>query len=119
MFSGRKPVAPPNSITPSKRHGFCFSKYLDDLEQERTLAAELVSKPYSFIIDKQHRWSKWAAHGNFDHDKALTGDDLIATRHYHDLAPKTGEEYELQDRLLRTGERSFVLMVAGEKAGRS
>jgi hypothetical protein len=45
----------PNSITPSKRHGFCFSKYLHDLEQERALAAELVSKPDSFIIDKQHR----------------------------------------------------------------
>src|ERR1700682_3032100 len=59
-----------------------FLKYLDDLEQERALAAELVSKPYSFIIDKQHRWSKWAApkksDGSFDHDKALTGDDLIA-----------------------------------------
>jgi hypothetical protein len=66
-----------------------FLKYLDDLEQERALAAELVSKPYSFVIDKQHRWSKWTAHGNFDHDKALTGDDLIATRHYHDLDPKT------------------------------
>jgi type I restriction enzyme M protein len=59
-----------------------FLKYLDDLEQERALAAELVSKPYSFIIDKQHRWSKWAApkkaDGTFDHDAALTGDDLIA-----------------------------------------
>lgn len=59
-----------------------FLKYLDDLEQERALAAELVSKPYSFIIDKQHRWSNWAApkkkDGTFDHDKALTGDDLIA-----------------------------------------
>jgi hypothetical protein len=41
----------------------------------------------------------------------------IATRHYHDLDPKTGEEFELQDRLLRTGKRSFVLMVAGEKPG--
>jgi len=41
----------------------------------------------------------------------------IATRHYHDLDPKSGEEYELQDRLLRTGERSFVLMVAGELPG--
>lgn len=59
-----------------------FLKYLDDLEQERALAAELVSKPYTFIIDNQHRWSKWAApkkaDGSFDHDKALTGDDLIA-----------------------------------------
>jgi hypothetical protein len=44
-------------------------------------------------------------------------DILIATRHYHDLDPKTGEEYELRDRLLRTGERSFVLMVAGEMPG--
>jgi hypothetical protein len=42
---------------------------------------------------------------------------LIATRHYHDWNPKTGEEYELQDRLLRTGERSYVLMVAGELPG--
>ena len=94
-----------------------FLKYLDDLEQERALAAKLVSKPYSFIIDKQHRWSKWAAHGNFDHDKVLTGDDLIATRYCRDRDPKTGKEFELQDRLLRTGERSFVLMVAGEKPG--
>jgi hypothetical protein len=44
-------------------------------------------------------------------------DVLIATRIYHDLNPLTGEEYELRDRLLRTGERSFVLMVAGEKPG--
>ena len=42
---------------------------------------------------------------------------LIATRFYHDWNPLTGESYELQDRLLRTGERSFVLMVAGEKPG--
>jgi hypothetical protein len=36
---------------------------------------------------------------------------------YHDFDPKTGESFELQDRLLRTGERSFVLMVAGDKPG--
>ena len=59
-----------------------FLKYLDDLEQEKAMAAELVGKPYAFIIDKPHRWSSWAApkkaDGSFDHDKALTGDDLIA-----------------------------------------
>ncbi|MGZ9097771.1 MAG: N-6 DNA methylase [Micavibrio sp.] len=58
-----------------------FLKYLDDLEQERAMEAELVGKSYSFIIDKKHRWSQWAApkkkNGSFDHDKALTGDDLI------------------------------------------
>ncbi|MGY3388315.1 type I restriction enzyme M protein [Bradyrhizobium sp. USDA 3311] len=58
-----------------------FLKYLDDLEQERALKAELEGKPYKFIIDKDHRWSVWAApkktDGSFDHDKALTGDDLI------------------------------------------
>jgi type I restriction enzyme M protein len=25
------------------------------------MAAELVGKPYAFIIDKPHRWSSWAA----------------------------------------------------------
>ncbi|MBL4852565.1 MAG: N-6 DNA methylase [Gammaproteobacteria bacterium] len=58
-----------------------FLKYLDDLEQERAMEAELVGKPYEFIIDKQHHWSSWAApkkqDGSFDHDAALTGDDLI------------------------------------------
>jgi type I restriction enzyme M protein len=58
-----------------------FLKYLDDLEHERALKAELEGKPYGYIIDKTHRWSKWAApkksDGSFDHDKALTGDDLI------------------------------------------
>ena len=38
-----------------------FLKYLDDLEQEKAMAAELVGKPYAFIIDKPHRWSSWAA----------------------------------------------------------
>ncbi len=58
-----------------------FLKYLDDLEQERALKAELEGKPYKFIIDKAHRWTVWAApkkpDGSFDHDKALTGDDLV------------------------------------------
>jgi type I restriction enzyme M protein len=58
-----------------------FLKYLDDLEKERALEAELVGKPYEFIIDEAHRWSVWAApkkaDGTLDHDHALTGDDLI------------------------------------------
>ncbi|MGL5806896.1 MAG: type I restriction-modification system subunit M N-terminal domain-containing protein, partial [Xenococcaceae cyanobacterium] len=66
-----------------------FLKYLDDLEQERALEAELVNKPYEFIIDEAHRWSSWAApkkantsatlsnNGTMDRDNALIGDDLI------------------------------------------
>lgn len=58
-----------------------FLKYLDDLEHERALEAELIGKSYDFIIDEPHRWSSWAApkkdDGSFDHDTALTGDDLI------------------------------------------
>ena len=67
-----------------------FLKYLDDLEQERAQEAELRGQAYSFIIDEAHRWSRWAApkkpDGRFDHDNALTGDDLI---HYvnNDLFP--------------------------------
>ena len=59
-----------------------FLKYLDDLESERALEAELVGKAYEYIIDEAHRWSCWAApkkdNGEFDHDNALTGDDLIS-----------------------------------------
>jgi len=58
-----------------------FLKYLDDLEQERALEAELVGKAYEFIIDEAHRWSSWAApkkpDGKVDHDRALIGPDLI------------------------------------------
>lgn len=58
-----------------------FLKYLDDLEGERAIEQELKGKQYSFIIDQEHHWSKWAApkrsDGSFDHDTALTGDDLI------------------------------------------
>jgi len=36
---------------------------------------------------------------------------------YSDWHPTTLEPFELRDRLLRTGERSFVLMVAGELRG--
>lgn len=58
-----------------------FLKYLDDLEQERKLAAELEARDYDYIIDPEHRWSSWAApkdaNGNFDHNNALTGSDLI------------------------------------------
>lgn len=58
-----------------------FLKYLDDLEQEKASAAALTGKKHHFIIDKPYRWATWAApkkkDGSFDHDDALTGDDLI------------------------------------------
>ena len=58
-----------------------FLKYLDDLETERSLEAELTGKKYTSIIDPEYQWSAWAApkkaDGSFDHDTALIGDDLI------------------------------------------
>lgn len=58
-----------------------FLKYLDDLEASKSQKAELMMEEYSYIIDEKHRWSSWAApktaEGKFDHDNALTGDDLI------------------------------------------
>ncbi len=58
-----------------------FLKYLDDLEEERGIDAQLKGQRRKFLIDKPHRWSSWAApkksDGTFDHDSALTGDDLI------------------------------------------
>jgi len=60
-----------------------FLKYLDDFERDRATSAELTGKPYSPIIEKEYRWTTWAApkiqNGNgatkIDHN-ALTGDDL-------------------------------------------
>ena len=57
-----------------------FLKYLDGLEQDRAMEAELEGKPYPFLLDKPYRWESWAApkgkDGQIDHNKARTGDDL-------------------------------------------
>jgi len=57
-----------------------FLKYLDDLEANRKLTAELEGKTYSPIIEGAFRWSQWAApkndKGEFDHQRAMIGDDL-------------------------------------------
>ncbi|MES2676632.1 MAG: N-6 DNA methylase [Pseudomonadota bacterium] len=57
-----------------------FLKYLDALEQDKAIEAELSGKAYSFILAKAYRWEVWAApktkDGKLDHNKAMTGDDL-------------------------------------------
>ena len=58
-----------------------FLKYLDDHEKERAMEGELGGKPVGFLIDEAHRWTNWAVpkkpDGSIDHDRALTGEDLI------------------------------------------
>ena len=58
-----------------------FLKYLDDLEGEWAREATLRGKVGEFLIDAPHRWESWAAprkaNGTFDHNRALSGDDLI------------------------------------------
>ena len=57
-----------------------FLKYLDALERDKAMEAALEGKTYSHIIDAPHRWEAWAAPktaaGKFDHNAAMTGDDL-------------------------------------------
>ncbi len=57
-----------------------FLKYLDGLEQDKALEAELDGKKYAFILAEPFRWSSWAApkgkDGKLDHNTAMTGDDL-------------------------------------------
>jgi type I restriction enzyme M protein len=62
-----------------------FLKYLDGLEQDKSMEAQLEGKTYTFILDEPYRWESWAAPilrqssetGRvIDHNKALTGDDL-------------------------------------------
>lgn len=58
-----------------------FLKYLDGLEQDKAAEAMLEGKTYSYILDEPYRWGTWAApkdaDGKLDHNKALTGDDLV------------------------------------------
>lgn len=57
-----------------------FLKYLEELEKEKMLSAQLDGKIYKSIIDKKYTWSSWASpktkDGKKDINKALTGDDL-------------------------------------------
>src|SRR5881397_1143991 len=57
-----------------------FLKYLDDLEHDKAMEAELSGKKYEYIIAKPYHWETWAAPkdkaGQLDHNGALTGDDL-------------------------------------------
>ncbi len=57
-----------------------FLKYLDGLEEDRLAEAELEGRKYTYLLSKPYRWETWAApkdrHGNLDHNRALTGDDL-------------------------------------------
>lgn len=59
-----------------------FLKYLDALEADKALEAELDGKAYRFIIDTPYRWETWAApkgaDGKLDHNTAMTGDDTAA-----------------------------------------
>ena len=58
-----------------------FLKYLDDMESQRADEAELEGRAYSPILAGEYRWQAWAApkaaDGKFDHNTALTGDDLV------------------------------------------
>ena len=58
-----------------------FLKYLDDLEKDRASEAELEGKRYTYILDTPYRWDQWAApkaaDGTLDHNRALTGADLV------------------------------------------
>ena len=57
-----------------------FLKYLDALEHDKAMEAALEGKTYSRIVDARHCWEAWAApktaDGKFDHNAAMTGDDL-------------------------------------------
>ena len=57
-----------------------FLKYLDGLEEDKALEAQLAGKKYTYILDAPYRWESWAApknaEGKLDHHAAKSGDDL-------------------------------------------
>src|SRR3954465_9578271 len=54
-----------------------FLKYLDGLEQDRAMEAELEGKAYAYLLDEPYRWDTWAAPKDgsekIDHNRATTG----------------------------------------------
>jgi type I restriction enzyme M protein len=58
-----------------------FLKYLDDLETERSIEAQLTGKPFEPLFNDEFRWSAWAApktaDGKPDLDNTRIGMDLI------------------------------------------
>ena len=58
-----------------------FLKYLDDLEKEKKLAAELMGKTYQPIIAPEFQWEAWAVpklpDGKKDFNRMLNGEPLI------------------------------------------
>ncbi|MHB8103245.1 MAG: class I SAM-dependent DNA methyltransferase [Methanosarcina sp.] len=57
-----------------------FLKYLDDLERDNKIKAELKGEVYTDIISPEYKWEGWAVpkdkDGKIDHQKELTGGDL-------------------------------------------
>ena len=58
-----------------------FLKYLDDMENERALEAQMTGKAYQPVFEAQYRWSEWAApktaDGKPDLDRTRIGSDLV------------------------------------------
>ncbi len=58
-----------------------FLKYLNDFDIEREKSSQLNNQSHSFILQEEYRWNVWAipkkADGTVDHNKGLTGDDLL------------------------------------------
>ena len=50
-----------------------FLKFLDDLESERQVRAELAGEKFKPAIEKPYRWRDWAAN-----PQGVTGDELLA-----------------------------------------
>lgn len=58
-----------------------FLRYLDALEADRQMQAELSGQSYSYVLAPEYRWSAWAApkgpDGKIDYNAAQTGQDLV------------------------------------------
>lgn len=58
-----------------------FLKYLDELESTKAGIAALERRQHAWLLVEWAKWDTWAApknaSGDLDHNKALTGPDLI------------------------------------------
>lgn len=64
-----------------------FLKFLDDYESEKADESILSGKPYTPVLDEEHRWSSWACpkndDGKLDLQRVRSGDDLTEYVNQH------------------------------------
>ena len=74
-----------------------FLKYLEDLEHEKSLEAELLGKKYQYILDEKHRWGVGRGTRLYDGKDFFTIFDFVKAHHNFNDPEWDGEPLEVTE----------------------